>query len=128
VKLWIDEDLSPTLVAVCHEAGYQATSVRDRGKLSTKDHALAKIVLDEGWVLVTNNAGDFLKLAAIAGVHPGLMFIELGSAQQERDWLAAGIAYIESRALAAKDSTEGLMVNRVVEVDEKGGCSDYEWP
>jgi predicted nuclease of predicted toxin-antitoxin system len=71
VKLWIDEDLSPTLVAVCHEAGYQATSIRDRGKLSTKDHALAEIVLDEGWVLVTNNAGDFLKLAASARVPRG---------------------------------------------------------
>jgi predicted nuclease of predicted toxin-antitoxin system len=128
VKLWIDEDLSPTLVAVCHEAGYQATSVRDRGKLSTKDHALAEIVLDEGWVLVTNNAGDFLKLAASAGVHPGLMFIELGSAQQERDWLAAGIAHIESRAVAAKESTEHFMVNHVVEVDANGACTGYEWP
>ena len=128
MKLWIDEDLSPSLVEVCHEVGYQATCVRDRGKLSSKDHTLADIVLDEGWVLVTNNAGDFLKLAASAGLHPGLAFIELGSAQQERDWLAAGIAYIESRALAATDSTEGFMVNRVVEVDENGGCSDYEWP
>lgn len=128
MKLWIDEDLSPTLVAVCHDAGYQATSVRDRGKLSTKDHALAELVLDEGWVLVTNNAGDFLKLAASAGVHPGLVFIELGSAEQERDWLAAGIGSIESRALAAKESAEAFMVNHVVEVDENGVCTDYEWP
>jgi predicted nuclease of predicted toxin-antitoxin system len=128
VKLWIDEDLSPSLVEVCHEAGYEATSVRDRGKLSAKDHALAEIVLDEGWVLVTNNAGDFLKLAASAGLHPGLVFIELGSAQQERDWLAAGIAHIEQRASAAEESTEQFMVNHVVEVDESGGCSEYEWP
>jgi hypothetical protein len=35
-------------------------------------------------------------------VQPGLAFIELGSAQQERDWLAAPIAYIEQRASAAK--------------------------
>jgi predicted nuclease of predicted toxin-antitoxin system len=128
VKLWIDEDLSPSLVEVCHEAGYQATSVRDRGKLSTKDYALAEIVLDEGWVLVTNNAGDFLKLAASADLHPGLVFIELGSAQQERDSLAVGIAHIEQRASTAEESTEQFMVNRVVEVDESGGCSDYEWP
>lgn len=128
MKLWIDEDLSPSLVAVCHEAGYQATSVRDRGKLSTKDHALAEIVLDEGWVLVTNNAGDFLKLGASAGLHPGLVFIELGSAQQERDWLAAGIVHIESRASAGEEPTEQFMVNRVVEVDGNGGCNDYEWP
>lgn len=90
MKLWIDGDLSPSLVEVCHEAGYQATSVRDRGKLSTKDYALAEIVFDEGWVLVTNNAGDFLELAASASRHAGLVFIELGSAQQERDLACGG--------------------------------------
>jgi predicted nuclease of predicted toxin-antitoxin system len=128
VKVWIDEDLSPSLVEVCHEAGYQATSVRDRGKLSTKDQVLAKILLDEGWVLATNNAGDFLKLAEDAGLHPGLVFIELGSAQQERDWLGAAITHIEAGAAAAKESTEQFMVSRVVEVDESGVCSNYEWP
>lgn len=128
MRLWIDEDLSPSLVAVCHEAGYEATSVRDRGKLSTKDHALAEIVLDEGWVLVTNNAGDFLKLARSAGLHPGLVFIELGSAQMERDWLAVAMAHITDQAAGANESTEQFMVNRVVEVDDAGAYRDYEWP
>lgn len=128
MKLWIDEDLSPSLVEVCHDAGYEATSVRDRGKLSTKDHALAEILLDEGWVLVTNNAGDFLKLADRAGLHPGLVFIELGSAQMERHWLAAAIAHIERQATAAEEATAQFMVNRVVEVDVDGACSDFEWP
>ena len=128
MKLWIDEDLSPSLVGVCHETGYEATSVRDRGKLSTKDHALAEILLDDGWVLVTNNAGDFLKLAKGAGLHPGLVFVELGSAQQERVWLAAGIAHVEHRAATAEEPTEQFMVNRVVEVDDTGVCTDYEWP
>lgn len=128
MKLWIDEDLSPSLVPVCHAAGYQATSVRDRDKLGAQDHALADILLDEGWVLVTNNAGDFLKLAEAAGLHPGLVFIGLGSAQQERGWLAAAIAHVESRSAAGKNTSEQFMVNRVVEVDENGGCTDYEWP
>lgn len=128
MKIWIDEDLAPSLVVVCHEAGYQATSVRDRGKLSAKDHALAEIVLDEGWVLVTNNAGDFLKLAESIGVHPGLIFLELGSARQERCWLAAGIVHIQHTATATTESAEQFMVNRVVEVDEFGDCSDYGWP
>jgi predicted nuclease of predicted toxin-antitoxin system len=128
VKLWIDEDLSPSLVEVGHEGGYEATSVRDRGKLSTKDHALADVLLDEGWVLVTNNAGDFLKLAGSAGLHPGLVFIELGSAQMARDWLGAAIAHIERRASEAEESPEQFMVNHVVEVDADGTCRDYEWP
>jgi hypothetical protein len=77
---------------------------------------------------VTNNAGDFLKLAERVGLHPGLIFIELGSAQMERDWLAAAIAHIKRRATEAGETPEQLMLNRVVEVDETGACSDYEWP
>ena len=53
MKLWIDEDLSPSLVQVGHDARYLATSVRDRRKLSSKDHMLAPILLDEEWVFVT---------------------------------------------------------------------------
>jgi predicted nuclease of predicted toxin-antitoxin system len=126
--VWIDEDLSPSLVAVCHEAGYEATSVRDRGKLSARDHALAEILLDEGWVLVTNNAGDFLKLATAAGLHPGLVFVELGAAQTERECPAAAIAHIEHRVKDANEAAEQFMVNRVVEVDDNGPCADYTWP
>ncbi len=128
MKLWIDEDLAPSLVHVGHHAGYQATSVRDRGKLSSKDHALAPIVLDEEWVLVTNNAGDFLKLADKAGLHAGLVFIELGSAAAEAEWLSAAITHIEARAADENESTDEFMVNRVVAVDDGGGCNDYAWP
>jgi hypothetical protein len=56
------------------------------------------------------------------------VFIELGSAQRERDWLAAGIAHIERRASAVKEPTEQFMINRVVEVGQNGDCSDYDWP
>src|SRR4051794_41145603 len=106
MKLWVDEDLSPSLVEVCHDADHPATGVRDRGKLSTNDHALAEILLDEGWVLVTNNAGDFLELAVRAELHPGVVFIELGSAQMEREWLAVAITHIEQTAAANDEPTD----------------------
>ena len=128
MKLWIDEDLSPSIVHVGHDAGYHATSVRDRDKLSNKDHALAAILLDEEWVLVTNNAGDFLKLADTAGLHSGLVFIELGSAAAEAAWLSAAISHIEARAADENETTDEFMVNRVVEVDDGGDCNDYPWP
>lgn len=128
MKLWIDEDLSPSLVQVGHGAGYHATSVRDRGKLSSKDHALAPILFDEEWVLVTNNAGDFLKLAVKAGLHSGLVFIELGSAAAEAEWLSAAINHIEARAAEETETAEQFMVNRVIEVDDRGYCNDYPWP
>ena len=121
MKLWIDEDLSPSLVHVGHDAGYQSTSVRDRGMLSSKDHALVRIVLDEEWVFVTNNAGDFLKRAEAelafepaqqVGTRPGL----------------AAIGHIEARAADANETAEQFMVNCVIEVDDGGRCNDYPWP
>jgi predicted nuclease of predicted toxin-antitoxin system len=128
VKLWIDEDLSPSLVRVGYDVGYLATSVRDRGRLSSKDHVLVPILLEEEWVLVTNNAGDFLKLVANVGLHSGLVFIELGSAAAEAQWLSAAISHIEARAADENETTEQFMVNHVVEVDDRGQCNDYPWP
>jgi predicted nuclease of predicted toxin-antitoxin system len=128
VKLWIDEDLSPSLVGVANAAGYEATCVRDRGRLRSADHVLAEIVLDEGWVLVTNNAGDFLKLVQDQGLHPGLVFLELGSAAEEGKSLDAAIEHIKSLAEAAGEAPAEVMINHVVEVDGDRHSSDYTWP
>ena len=128
MKLWIDEDLSPSLTTTCNDAGYLATSVRDRGKLNSKDWNLAPVVNSEGWVFVTNNAGDFLKLAGDAGVHPGLVFMEESSAAQEREWMRSAIDHIEKRSGEEGESREAFMTNLVVVVDTEGRCTDYVWP
>lgn len=128
MKLWIDEDLSPSLTHICHSAGYQATCVRDRGRLSSKDQDLAQIAYDEDWIIVTNDAGDYLKLAERNEFHPGLIFLEEGSAAQERAWLEAALAHISSEAKARRRSPAAFMTNHVVEVDRDGHCHDYSWP
>lgn len=128
MKLWIDEDLSPSLASAGYAAGYDTTCVRDRGKLRAKDHALAKLVFDEDRVLVTNNAGDFLKLATDRGIHPGLIFLEQGSVTAEQRWLEAALAQIETVSAAAGEEPATFMVNRVVEVNRDGACDDYAWP
>jgi predicted nuclease of predicted toxin-antitoxin system len=78
VRLLIDEDLSPKLTAIAHEAGYEATCVRDRGRLRSRDVEVARLALSEERVLVTNNIVDFLDLALEAGVHPGLILYNWG--------------------------------------------------
>jgi predicted nuclease of predicted toxin-antitoxin system len=62
VKLWIDECLSPTLVARANSRGYWATCNRDRNLLGIRDQALHKIVIDEEAVFVTNDEADFVAL------------------------------------------------------------------
>jgi hypothetical protein len=48
VKLWFDEDLSPTLVQVANEPGFEATCNRDRATLGSSDSALRRLVQTDG--------------------------------------------------------------------------------
>ena len=128
MRFFIDEDLSPTLVTECNEAGYDASCSRDRGKLGGSDRAVAELCMDEDRILVTNNATDFLALAEEAGLHPGLIAMPLAAKGQEREWMAAAIDSIEAEAKAASQEPKTLMVNRVVETDETGRCSHYDFP
>jgi predicted nuclease of predicted toxin-antitoxin system len=91
MRFFLDEDLSPTLVGECHEAGYDASCSRDRGKLGDSDRAVAELCMNEDRILVTNNAADFLVLAEEAGLHPGLVVMPLAARSQERAWMAAAI-------------------------------------
>jgi hypothetical protein len=54
VRLWIDECLLPTLVAVA-QGRYEATCNEYRGMLHATDRALFAVLSSERWVLVTNN-------------------------------------------------------------------------
>jgi hypothetical protein len=78
--------------------------------------------------LVTNNAVDFLALAEEAGLHPGLLVMPLAARSQERAWMAAAIGSIEAEAKGASQEPAARMVNRVVEIDETGRCSHYDYP
>jgi predicted nuclease of predicted toxin-antitoxin system len=71
VRLWIDECLSPTLVAVAQER-YEATCNDYRGMLHAADRVLFAVLVGDGWGLVTNNEADFRALARQVPIHPGL--------------------------------------------------------
>jgi predicted nuclease of predicted toxin-antitoxin system len=128
MRFFVDEDLSPALVAECHRAGYDATCGRDRGMLGASDRAVTELCMDEDRILVTNNASDFLALAREAGLHPGLVVMPLAARSQERAWMAAAIESIEVEAKVASRDPAAMMVNRVVEIDEAGRCSHYDYP
>lgn len=128
MRFFIDEDLSPSLTAQCHAAGYDATCSRDRGRLGGKDHEVAELCITENRILVTNNASDFLALAKEKGLHPGLIFLPLATKDQEQTWMKAAIEEIGRLAKAAGIDPADLMVNSVLEVDEGGSCEHFEHP
>lgn len=128
MRFFIDEDLSPKLARECHQAGYDATSVRDRGMLNASDREVSALCFAEDRVLVTNNATDFLELAKRDGVHPGMVFLPLGSQAEMCSWMRTAIEEIERLAIADKASPAALMVNSVLEVDEEGDCDRFGYP
>ncbi|HEU0054641.1 MAG TPA: DUF5615 family PIN-like protein, partial [Longimicrobium sp.] len=89
-----------------------------------KDPALFRIVLEENFVLVTNNRDDFRALVGRVELHPGLVVIvENVRRAREMEFFAAALA----RILA--DEAEGRdMVNSVVEVTGDGSVVRYDLP
>lgn len=129
MRLWFDEDLSPTLVQVAVERGFEATCNRDRKMLGSKDPELRRAVQTEGFVLVTDNAADFRPMFVRDEIHPGLVVVP-GSVPRDRQQALTSVVieYIVDRARDAAEPPESFIVNKLVEIDERGNCSVQELP
>ena len=129
MKLWFDEDLSPTLVQVANERGFEATCNRDSGVLGYKDPQLRPLVQGEGCVFVTNNGSDFRPMYAREEIHPGLVVMPGELARDRQQEIArAGIDWIVDAAAEAEEIAADFMVNRLVEIDRHGACVVQELP
>jgi predicted nuclease of predicted toxin-antitoxin system len=129
VRLWFDEDLSPTLVQVAEGQGFEATCNRDRGMLGCKDHQLRHVTQAEDYVLVTDNASDFRPMFARDAIHPGLVVMPgTVGRDAQKALLGAAIGYIVDLARDAGEEPADFMVNKLVEIDADGTCSAQELP
>ncbi len=129
MKLWFDEDLSPTLVQVAHERGLEATCNRDRGVLGITDPQLLDLVGRDDFVLVTDNGSDFRRLFARERIHPGLIVMPGSSGRARQQELVRGIiAWIDRAAVIAGQSCADFMVNRLIEACEDGSVTASHLP
>jgi predicted nuclease of predicted toxin-antitoxin system len=129
VKFWFDEDLSPTLVQVANNQGFEATCNRDRDKLGITDAELRTTAQAESFVLVTDNASDFRPMFARDEIHPGLAVIpgEYGRAEQQR-LARLLIEFIVDHVRAAGETPADYMINRLVEVHDDATITTTELP
>lgn len=74
-RFLIDENLSPRLVEVARGRGYVAMHVNHLGLRTEKDWDLLKVVENDDWVLVTNNAIEFRGRYRRIEFHPGVVFL-----------------------------------------------------
>lgn len=129
MRLWFDEDLSPTLVRVANQLGFEATCNRDRGLLGATDPTLRAVVQAEGFVFVTDNAADFAPMYARDDVHPGLIAMPGAYGRDRQQEIVAGVlAWVDRAAQAAGETSAAFMVNSLVEADRDGECTVRDLP
>ena len=120
MKFLIDECLSPGLVSVANNHGFEAYHVVYRGWGGLTDPQLLRHLLDEELVLVTNNRDDFLDLVSGVELHPGLVVIV------ENVRRADQIALFDRGLEALSKMTSSI--NKVVEIDADGAVTVSELP
>lgn len=120
MRFLIDECLSPELVTVANNRGFEAYHVVHHGWGGLKDPQLFHKLISEELILVTNNCDDFLALIRGVELHPGLIVI-IESVRRPGQ-----LAYFE----AALDVLSDLksMINKVIEVAEGGAVKVYDIP
>lgn len=124
MRFLMDECVSPALVGVANEAGYEAYHVVHRGWSGLKDPQLFRLALEEGFIVVTNNRDDFRELAGRVDLHPGLVVI-LENARRAREigHFREALREIARLVEAGRD-----MINLVIEVDASGVATHYDLP
>ena len=114
MKLLIDEDLSPRLVAWCAQKGLYAVAVPHVGLSGRADAALWRYALENDFVVVTANTRDFIDLLDVdVELHPGLIVLREGDLSRGEQWERLERAL--DRILKNPDPA-GYMINRVVEI------------
>jgi predicted nuclease of predicted toxin-antitoxin system len=86
VKVLIDENLSPSLVARFADRGVAARHIVHVGKRGLSDPDLWRLAFDHDEVVLTINAGDFLQLAAGVELHPGLVVLRSQGLTRDEQW------------------------------------------
>ena len=71
----VDENLSPLLVEPARARGYEAMHVNHLGLRTETDWGLLRVMAEQDWVLVTNNAIEFRGRYREIALHPGVMFL-----------------------------------------------------
>lgn len=114
MKLLVDENLSPTLVQRLASVGVPAVHVAHCGLSGATDPVVWRYAFEHDLVVVTINAGDFIRLAEGVELHPGLIVLRAGHLSREEQW-----AWLEQVAMWLVEEGEDLG-NKAVVVTGKG--------
>ena len=95
MKVYLDEDLSPTVALLLRQRGVDATSAHDLGNSQLEDHKQLEYATRQGRAIVSRNVVDFLRLAhdavATNTAHAGIVLVPPSFRGNEYDAIAAAL-------------------------------------
>ena len=118
MRFLIDECISPSLSRHLNGSGlHDAIHPRDRGRLRDSDRDVFALAIREDRI-VTENVGDFRKLAASVELHPGLIILPSVARSEAQRLMDLVIAYLFE---SGGDRPQDLLVNGVLTISASGG-------
>jgi hypothetical protein len=90
--------------------------------LGAPDSRVFEVALADDFVVVTENHGDYLKLARRVDVHAGLILLAAATGARQVDALYAAIGHIEKEAAAAGELPDVWMIDRWVVSTRDARC------
>jgi predicted nuclease of predicted toxin-antitoxin system len=122
MRFLIDECLHESLIAVAHDAGFEAIHVNHLGLNGQPDWKLAERIVADEFTFVTNNRVDFIRLFGKIELHAGLVIVVPNTMPHVQQALfRAALQFAEGRDL----------INSVIEVSLKHHtvqCVQYDLP
>ena len=126
MQFLIDECLSRRLVEIAIDREFFANHVVFLGLQGNPDWAIVRRAVSDGYVLVTNNAKDFIPLVGEEEIHCGLVCLNIS------DGLASRDTQCRLFEIALNELGENEPVNKVIEItldsDAEITTKRYDWP
>lgn len=123
MKFLLDEHLSPALVSRISSLGLYAAAVAHIGLCGASDPVIWRYAYENGFVVVTTNAKDFLPLLNI-DVHPGLIVLRESGLSRAEQWNRLEPVLQHLLTLSDPD----CVLNRVIEIESPNHFSKREVP
>lgn len=108
MRLLLDANLSPKLVAALREAGYDAAHVVDVGLLSASDEQIFERAATDQWTVVTADTDFSMLLALRASSSPSVVLLR-GVA--ELAWSAHAALILANLEAVVTDLNQGAIVS-----------------
>ena len=126
MKFLVDECLSPNLVTIAQDQGYQATHVNWLGLSSKGDWAIVQRSVEDSYVIVTNNATDFKLLIGREEIHAGLVCLNIAPDRMSKKAQEDLFEYALKQLGGKEPINEVLAIT--LNKNGKVRATRYEWP